>query len=382
MIAWVKTIGLLTRSQRSVVVVDGSTTVDVSIRAYLNGVREGMDVMEARLVDNSLEVVRYCDENFEEERERLLELCASIAPKVRILDPTCVLIDLGNCAFAEDSFECLGEIAHTVVVGIGGNELVARIAGAMLNRRCSKAGKTGVFVEIVPQHGTAEFMEDLPVTELWPLDEETISRLMQLGLHKIGQVRRISAKELITIFGEKGKFIWEVAWGRYSSGNFIATLPELRFDMGFDAEVDDYIRLRHGLAEIAEKAKNELIRLRSDFKKVELSLLLVSGRTITCSKRFRSARSSDSIGSILDLMVMGLKPPCGVSRMSVRISGLVSVVPEQLMLFQSEAPKIVERTGREVRISTAGQLVSRRELVLRYWDPIRQAGSLGRVGTP
>src|SRR5204863_7580225 len=89
----------------------------------------------------------------------------------------------------------------TSSAGIGPNKLIAKIASAM----CKPNGQLEVNAEQVP-----EFMQDLPVREIWGIGEKTERRLQELGVKTCGEMQRLWRPGLVDLFGKFGSALYDL----------------------------------------------------------------------------------------------------------------------------------------------------------------------------
>ena len=92
----------------------------------------------------------------------------------------------------------------TSSAGIGPNKLTAKIASAMRKPN----GQLEVTAAEVP-----EFMQDLPVREIWGIGEKTERRLQELGVRTCGELQRFSRPELVDLFGKFGSELCDLCRG-------------------------------------------------------------------------------------------------------------------------------------------------------------------------
>jgi DNA polymerase IV len=92
----------------------------------------------------------------------------------------------------------------TSSAGIGPNKLVAKIASAL--------NKPNGQLEVTPEE-VSQFMEDLPVREIWGIGEKTERRLEELGVKTSGELQRFSRPELVHLFGKFGSELYDLCRG-------------------------------------------------------------------------------------------------------------------------------------------------------------------------
>ncbi|MGB9868124.1 MAG: hypothetical protein ACPLPR_09540 [Bacillota bacterium] len=374
MIGFVKAIGLMVDSPSAMVAVlkDG-LVIDMSASAYSRGVREGMKGWEARLVAGELALASCSPEAFEKAQREFVGACKCISSGVKQMGYARALVDVGENKLDYEVLRGIDQVAQIVFVGVGINELVARIAAQLLEGEHLGSRSMGLKLKVVPAEATLEFLYEVPVSLLWPLGRATIEKLLKLGFRRVGEIRGVTPETLVTVFGRDGWKIWEIANGNYGVSFIPPLMDNLNLLKRVDGEVDRLEQLCFVLRGIASEAEERLRKAGCSYRELTLCLGLSSGNCVTRTRKFREAKGPESVGLILRLMVEELKLPCGVTEISVRISGLSALNPVQLTLDQ---PAPLKRRSLESIVGmkgvlTANQLVSRRERMLCYWDPLR-----------
>jgi DNA polymerase-4 len=92
----------------------------------------------------------------------------------------------------------------TSSAGIGPNKLIAKIASEINKPN----GQFEVKLEQV-----SEFMEKLPVRQIWGIGEKTERKLEELGVKTCGQLQRFSRPELVDLFGKFGLDLYDLCRG-------------------------------------------------------------------------------------------------------------------------------------------------------------------------
>jgi DNA polymerase-4 len=92
----------------------------------------------------------------------------------------------------------------TSSAGIGPNKLIAKIASTMRKPN----GQLEVTAGEVP-----EFMQNLPVREIWGIGEKTEKRLQELEVRTCGEMQRFSRPELVDLFGKFGSELFDLCRG-------------------------------------------------------------------------------------------------------------------------------------------------------------------------
>lgn len=92
----------------------------------------------------------------------------------------------------------------TSSAGIGPNKLIAKIASS-LNK---PNGQLEVTPDRVPQ-----FMEPLPVREIWGIGDKTEQKLNELGVRTCGELQRFSRANLVGLLGKFGNELYDLCRG-------------------------------------------------------------------------------------------------------------------------------------------------------------------------
>jgi DNA polymerase-4 len=104
------------------------------------------------------------------------------------------------------------ELKLAVSLGVATNKLIAKIA----NNRGKSRVRTDTYpnhIEIVRPGKEAEYLVPLPIRELWGVGAKTAEKLNDIGIQTIGDITRLSEKELIRRFGKNGGDIYRHARG-------------------------------------------------------------------------------------------------------------------------------------------------------------------------
>lgn len=92
----------------------------------------------------------------------------------------------------------------TCSVGIGHNKFLAKL--------CSDLDKPNGFT-VIKKEGVNDFLKDLDVTKIWGVGEVSEKKLKSIGVHNIGDLRRIPLEKLKQMLGKYGKRLYKLARG-------------------------------------------------------------------------------------------------------------------------------------------------------------------------
>lgn len=154
----------------------------------------------------------------------------------------------------------------TASIGLAPNMMTAKIASD-LNK---PDGLT-----VVEEKELLSFLHPLPVGKLWGVGEKTRSALEKLGIMKIGDLAGRGKNDLIRLFGENGRHIWDLANG--IDPREVEASDETKSignESTFDEDVKDKGTVMSELMYLSEKVSRRM-------RKAGLK-----GRTVTLKVRF------------------------------------------------------------------------------------------------
>lgn|GEM_PF-989190 len=274
---------------RPLVITKDRRVLDFELAASGAGLRPGLKEIEAkrRLPDGSFRL--YIPDHFREARERFLKQLSQVGPDIepdadhrawlgfltRGLEGAAdkgqggLRNVLGN-ELREMASRLVPGVAERVALGVGGSKLIARAAAMMIQggRRLLERldpgtfelvslGEPGVLFRVITGK-EGEFLAPLSVQFLWPLDRETRSQLLTLGLTTIGEVAAVPGDLLIRKFGPVGKLIHDYTRGLDREPVRRLYPPrEREMSVGFAGEIRDRAVLEAALKKMA----GQLVRI-------------------------------------------------------------------------------------------------------------------------
>jgi protein ImuB len=192
------------------------TVVAVTPEAAAGGARPGMSATEAatRVPD-----LVGCLADAEAERAAagaLLDVAWATSPRVEIVEPGCLALDLGGLAPLFGDEERIGErlraageaVALPVRVGIGGTRTLARLAA-----------HAGAGLRVVPPGGEAEFLAPRPLALLGPEPELGLA-LERWGIETLGALAALPTPALLARLGPPAVRLQALARG-VDAGPFV-----------------------------------------------------------------------------------------------------------------------------------------------------------------
>jgi DNA polymerase-4 len=167
-------------------------------------------------------------------------------------------------------------------IGIASNKLVAKIANEVGKKSGKKKNEPPFGLTIVPAGEEAKFLNPLPADMLWGVGPKTSARLTELGIHTIGDIARWNQKDLINLFGENGRDLWQHANG--IDNRPVTTESETKSisqEITYNVDVRDEKTLEKTLREQAREVARQLRKNELAGKTVKLKIRWSDFTTLT-----------------------------------------------------------------------------------------------------
>lgn len=245
-------------------------------------------------------------------------------------------------------------------IGIASNKLVAKIANEVGKKSSKRKDEPPSGLTIVPAGEEAKFLAPLPADMLWGVGPKTNARLAELGIHTIGDIANWPQKELVNLFGENGRDLWQHANG--IDNRPIVTEYETKSisqETTFSVDIRDEKTLEKTLREQAQDVARQLRKNDLVGKTVKLKIRWHDFTTLT--RQITLPTSTDNEDDIfrtaLRLLKTVRKQNQAVRLIGVGVSGIGSPV-RQLSLWdvgseksrklQEVVDELQEKYGRNV----------------------------------
>lgn len=404
--------------ERPVAVIQGGRVMDGTPDLLARGGAVG--IKRSNLVDMYPEarVVEHRPDDYQAAWERLLDLYAERVPAVEPLDPPFAFLDVAGLdggVFGAIGREVRSRMGMAVGFGLGATKLLARAAAFnWVNRKgpgpCD--GQTTLVSDI----------DRLPIACLYPMSPKVISQLQRLGVTTFGGARALPVPELARQFGWPLAREIALTAGGGQAGPVRSgwPLPSLTTGRYFEGGIPDQMSLERALREVGDRLSRTLSQQGLGGEEAALRVRSDAGRRLEATRRFpRAVRGRATLTTtFLDLAGRllkewqasdpgGAEPPTELEAEVRRIRPQPAIQTD-LALFRGFEPGRARssggergetwgRVGAEARavdeilevirgmtrrfgeqtvwiVSDGGTAASRRESLLRFYDPLRAYG--------
>jgi DNA polymerase-4 len=245
-------------------------------------------------------------------------------------------------------------------IGIASNKLVAKIA-TEVGKKGAKKGAPPFALTIVPAGQEAAFLAPLPANMLWGVGPKTEARLLELGIHTIGDIARWPEADLARRFGENGRDLARHARGQDERP--IVTEHETKSisqEITFSRDVSDDKALEKTLREMSAEVGRSLRKNDLAGKTVKLKLRWPDFTTLTRQTTLPQPTDNDDeiIRTALKLLHDVRKPRQAVRLIGVGVSGLGAPIrqlglwedagSEKARKLQEVVDQLQEKYGRNI----------------------------------
>jgi DNA polymerase-4 len=307
-----------------------------SREARARGVEEGMETRRALELCPDAALRRTRLKRYREVVAELRELLRGESERIEELGLEGTFLELAPqtdalTRAAELCVRLQAELGVAAVAGIGPTRFVAALAA-------HHAGPGGI--RLVVDAEAADFLGRLPVSEIWGLGPATASRLAELGVHTIAELRALDGGRLAEIAGARAASFLELARG--ADRGRLAPKPRARTlsqEQTLDEPSGDLRSLADEIEALAARLASVLARERRTARTVTLAVSYLDGtrssRTQTLDAPASGARElADAAQSLLGRTQAGAR---AVRRIRLALAGLeraaAGAEPRQLRLF-------------------------------------------------
>jgi DNA polymerase-4 len=208
------------------------------------------------------------------------------------------------------------ELGVRAVAGVGVTRFVAHAAA----RRAGSGG-----IRAVEPERTLDFLNELPVTELWGLGPATARKLAEHGIERIGDLQQRSADALVEIVGRGASAFLQLARAEDRGGLRPRARPRtISQERTLAQPTVDLRTLGDLLRELAGRFEAQLVRERRAARTVRLALRFVDEHELTRSVTLATpvASQAELRDAALELLRRAQPGARSVRRVRLQLSNL------------------------------------------------------------
>lgn len=243
--------------------------------AQKHGIACGMPLADARALYSDLIVENSTPEKDYERLKQLAIWHLRYSPLVAVHDPETIILDITGC---DHLFGGEAQMLNHISKKLAHFDCTARLAITSTIGSAWAAARYGSNNHpIISSDQTKSFLKPLPVAAL-RLDDKTIRRLQQLGLHKIETLIEAPLAPLTTRFGvDLVNRLQQAIGERAEPLNPISPPPEYCLRHPFIEPVTQLDALEFTLTTLAEKMSLQLKSIKKGARQLEICLFRVDG---------------------------------------------------------------------------------------------------------
>lgn len=337
-----------------------------SYAARAVGVRSAMPMSRAIRLCGNLIIVPGRHKLYSEYSEKVMNKLRGLTPFVEQISIDEAFLDISDirqapARLALDLQTAIKNELHLPSsIGIASSKLVAKIATEVGKKSNNKRNEPPFGLTIVPAGDETKFLAPLPADMLWGVGPKTSARLAELGIHTIGDIAGWPERELVNLFGENGRDLWQHAQG--IDNRPIMTEYETKSisqETTFNVDVRDEKTLEKTLRELSMQVGRQLRKNDLAGKTVKLKIRWSDFTTITRQVTLPTSTDNDDeiLRTAIKLMKTVRKPNQLVRLIGVGVSGIGAPL-RQLSLWdagseksrklQEIIDKLQEKYGRDI----------------------------------
>lgn len=318
-----------------------------SYAARAVGVRSAMPMSRAIRLCGNLIIVPGQHKLYSEYSEKVMNKLRGLTPFVEQISIDEAFLDISDirqapARLALDLQTAIKNELHLPSsIGIASSKLVAKIATEVGKKSNNKRNEPPFGLTIVPAGDEAKFLAPLPADMLWGVGPKTSARLAELGIHTIGDIAGWPERELVNLFGENGRDLWQHAQG--IDNRPIVTEYETKSvsqETTFNVDVRDEKTLEKTLRELSMQVGRQLRKNDLAGKTVKLKIRWSDFTTITRQVTLPTSTDNDDeiLRTAIKLMKTVRKPNQLVRLIGVGVSGIGAPL-RQLSLWDAGSEK-------------------------------------------
>lgn len=326
------------------------------------GVRSAMPTARALRLCHHLKIISGRHSRYSEESRRVIEELKNITETLEQISIDEAFLDVTQNsenaeAIARDLQDTIrAKFSLPCSLGVATNKLVAKIATDVGKAAAKTEGPPNA-IQVVPPGSEMDFLSHLPTETLWGVGPKMSARLVELGIHTIGQIAEQSEADLVRWFGKHGHDLY--LHSRGIDSRKVETTREAKSvskETTFPKDVRDGDQLRKALLSLSEGVSRRLRRENLAGTTVKIKLRWSDFTTLT--RQVSIAQPTDDLNVIYDtanlLLESVWKPGQPVRLIGVGVSNLGPPI-RQLTLWSFDSERTISE--KESRLKSAVQIL-------------------------
>lgn len=213
--------------------------------------------------------------------------------------------------------EIMESVGLTISIGIAPTKSLAKIASD-----CNKPNGVSVF----EPYTFKELLKDMDITRVPGIGKKTKVYFYKKGIRTIGDILNLTLAKMIFLFGEQGKWIWNVVNGfdNRKVKEFHEERKSISAERTFFEDTDDFNSILSKLEDINERIHKSIIKNHITYKTVSLKIRFEGYQTYTRAKTlpFHIQNKQRVMNVILDLLKEFTKNMKKVRLVGIKLSNL------------------------------------------------------------
>lgn len=311
------------------------------------GIHSAMPTIQALRICPSLRLVHSGHGLYSEKSKKVMAILWNYSPLIEQVSIDEAFLDVSDLPdpSAAIAKQIQGEIREKTKLpcslGCSTNKLVAKIANTVGKKKVKTMTYPSAVTTVTPGK-EADFLAPLPIGKLWGIGKKTEARLIDAGIHTIGQLAVWPEPNMIRFFGKNAHEIHEHANGRDASpvNPDPGTPKSISQETTFSQDVLDEELLRQTILLQAEQVGFRLRKHGLKGTVVKIKLRWPDFTTITRQTQVEPVDRDSAIAEAAQTLFTAAWFP---DRKPVRLLGVgvagISEGSEQLSLFSDQGNK-------------------------------------------
>jgi len=248
------------------------------------------------------------------------------------------------------------ELGLAASIGIAPNKFIAKIA--------SDIDKPNGFVCIQPE-AVQSFLDPLSVERIWGVGRVTLKTFRQAGLHTIGDLRRLSKEQTLSLLGRHGDHFWQLAHG-IDDRPVISEheAKSISHETTFAEDIRDREILSAWLLDLTEQVMRRLRHKGLKGRTLHLKIRFDDFTTITRSHTLKNPTDITRIAwqTVRQLFVQHLPAAAAVRLIGMGIEGFDNARERQGELFatsENEKQRAVDHVVDDIQTRFGSRILKR-----------------------